>query len=244
MSPRPLAQLLLSKNQILALEQADATPFYSHAYFLQGLRKYMALAGLPADLLNEALEVAEDDDALRMTLAAPPPRRAVLPALSLRSWQAVAATLAAGVIGALAYPFLPAMAGGDGRSASTVLTSRHPLPSTPTVVPAVAPSLARAVPAALHTREPDASATVHISVGKATWVFVRYPDNRVTERRLEAGQEMVVGPLPIYLAVGIADDVEVRVEDRPVELDRYIRNGQIRITRPELAALRVSADTP
>ena len=66
--------------------------------------------------------------------------------------------------------------------------------------------------------------------------------NRVTERRLEAGQEMEVGPLPIYLAVGMADGVEVLVEDRPVELDRYIRNGQIRITRPELAALQDSTD--
>jgi hypothetical protein len=68
-------------------------------------------------------------------------------------------------------------------------------------------------------------------------VFIRYPDNRVVERRLEAGEAMQVGPLPVYLAVGMADSVELRVEDRPVSLTPYIKDGQVRITQPELAKL-------
>jgi len=59
----------------------------------------------------------------------------------------------------------------------------------------------------------------------------------VVERRLEAGEQMEVGPLPAYLAVGTADSVEVRVEDRPVALGPYIKNGQVRLTQPDLARL-------
>jgi hypothetical protein len=85
--------------------------------------------------------------------------------------------------------------------------------------------------------DPDPASTVRISVGKSTWVFVRYPDNRVVERSLAAGEELEVGPLPVFLAVGTADSVEVRVENRPVALGPYIRNGQVRMTKPELASL-------
>jgi hypothetical protein len=83
----------------------------------------------------------------------------------------------------------------------------------------------------------DPDATVRVSVGKATWVFIRYPDNRVVERRLAAGEQLEVGPLPVFLAVGTADSVEVRVENRPVALGPYIRNGQVRMTQPDLAKL-------
>jgi hypothetical protein len=43
--------------------------------------------------------------------------------------------------------------------------------------------------------------------------------------------------LPVFLAVGTADSVEVLVENRPVPLEPYIRNGQVRMTKPELARL-------
>jgi hypothetical protein len=66
---------------------------------------------------------------------------------------------------------------------------------------------------------------------------VRYLDNRVIERRLAAGEELEVGPLPVFLAVGTADSVEVLVENRPVALGPYIRNGQVRMTKPDLARL-------
>ena len=41
------SKLLLSRGQVLGLEQAEAAPFYSNDYFLRGLRKYMAFMGLP-----------------------------------------------------------------------------------------------------------------------------------------------------------------------------------------------------
>jgi hypothetical protein len=78
---------------------------------------------------------------------------------------------------------------------------------------------------------------VRVSVGKPTWIFIRYPDNRVVDRKLAAGEELEIGPLPVYLAVGTAEAVEVRVENRPVALGPYIRNGQVRLTKPDLARL-------
>ena len=66
------ARLMLSKSQILGLEKADATAFYSPAYFIKALRRYMEFLGIPTDVLDEA----DQDDTLgglRMTLAEPEP---------------------------------------------------------------------------------------------------------------------------------------------------------------------------
>ena len=49
------SELMLSRSQVLGLERADASPFYSPAYFMRGLRKYMTYAGVPDDELNETL---------------------------------------------------------------------------------------------------------------------------------------------------------------------------------------------
>ena len=46
-----------------------------------------------------------------------------------------------------------------------------------------------------------------------------------------------MGPLPLYLAVGTAESVELQVENRPIALGPYIRDVQVQITRPELAKL-------
>ena len=101
------------------------------------------------------------------------------------------------------------------RGTDTVaLATDAPLPAHPTTEPQISPAAVRAVPTS--GVDPVNDSTVRISAGKATWVFIRYPDNRVIERRLEAGEAMQVGPLPVYLAVGTADAVELRVEDRPV----------------------------
>jgi hypothetical protein len=116
------------------------------------------------------------------------------------------------------------------------LASLSPLPAQPIRLPTEPPQPVKAEPAvALSSGDPAAS--LRVSVGKSTWIFVRYPDNRVVERRLEAGEQLDVGPLPVYLAVGTADSVEVRVENRPVALGPYIRNGQVRLTQPDLARL-------
>jgi transcriptional regulator with XRE-family HTH domain len=230
-------ELMLSKGQVLGLEGADASPFYSSAYFLRGLRKYMAFAGIPDDELNDTLAEEHEEDGFRLMLAEPlvrsrAPSPLVVPAGAVK---AVAIAAAAAIFTIGAYRYFPVVVEFARGSDAVELATETPLPAHPTTQPQMSPAAARAVPTSGVVPLDDS--TVRISVGKATWVFIRYPDNRVIERRLEAGEAMQVGPLPAYLAVGTADSVELMVEDRPVSLTPYIRDGQVRITQPELAKL-------
>ena len=120
---------------------------------------------------------------------------------------------------------------------TVALTTVSPLPAQPLDGPLLVPASVRPEPASAVVSSGDPESTVRISVGKPTWVFIRYPDNRVVDRKLAAGEELEVGPLPVFLAVGTAEAVEVRVENRPVALGPYIRNGQVRLTKPDLARL-------
>jgi hypothetical protein len=222
------SKLLLSRGQVLGLEQGDASPFYNTDFFLRGLRKYMAFMGLPADLLVD--DEPEEEGALRLMLAdmAPDfgPRSRHQPGSRLAAVAGIAIVVAAAGTYIVSRTPAAATRPGDVVSLATTL----PLPAEPIQL-----SLpVRAEPSLVSSG--DSAATVRVSVGKATWVFVKYPDNRVVERRLEAGEQMDV-PLPAYLAVGIADSVEVRVENRPVALGPFIRNGQVRLTQPDLARL-------
>jgi transcriptional regulator with XRE-family HTH domain len=231
------SELMLSKNQVLGLERADASPFYSSAYFLRGLRKYMAFAGIPADELDDTLAEDHEEDGFRLMLAAPITRTGAASPLTAptSTIRAAAIALAITVLGIGAYRYYPAVADLASGADTVALATDEPLPAHPTSEPQRSPAAVRAVPTSGVVPMDDS--TVRISVGKATWVFIRYPDDRVIERRLEAGEAMQVGPLPAYLAVGTAESVELRVEDRPVSLKPYIRDGQVRITQPELAKL-------
>lgn len=231
------SELMLSRSQVLGLERADASPFYSSAYFMRGLRKYMAFAGIPDDELNETLAEEHEEDGFRLMLAEPLTRaRASSPLrVPIGALKAAAIAAAVTVLGIGAYRYYPAVAELASGAGTVALATDEPLPAHPTAEPQMSPAAVRAVPTSGVVPMDDS--TVRISVGKATWVFIRYPDNRVIERRLEAGEAMQVGPLPAYLAVGTADSVELRVEDRPVSLKPYIRDGQVRITQPELAKL-------
>jgi transcriptional regulator with XRE-family HTH domain len=229
------SKLLLSKGQILGLEQGDPSPFYNTEFFLRGLRKYMALLDVPADLLVDDEE--EEEGGLRLMLADMTQRRLVQP--HGRPAPAMVVT-AAVVLAAAAGGWFVAQSWWRAAPAENndviSLAGMSPLPAEPIRSPAEPPLPFKAQPA-VASSSGDAGATIRVSVGKATWVFVKYPDNRVVERRLEAGEQMEVGPLPAYLAVGTADSVEVRVEDRPVALGPYIKNGQVRLTQPDLARL-------
>ena len=44
--------LLLSTSQVRALERAELTPFYNAAFYMAGLRKYVAYLGLPLELVE------------------------------------------------------------------------------------------------------------------------------------------------------------------------------------------------
>lgn len=232
------SQLLLSKGQILGLEHGDPAPFYNQTFFLRGLRKYMAFAGLPPDLLHEEDE-EEENGGLRLMLAETFRGNSPQTESHQRAWQAAAASLVL-VLG-VGTTWLTVRAGwfaaSDSDSDRVALVTRSPIPAQPIALSAESPLPVRALPAsAVLAEDPDA-ATVRVSVGKPTWVFIRYPDNRVVQRRLAAGEDLEVGPLPVYLALGTADSVELRVENKPVALGPYIRDGQVRLTRPELARL-------
>ncbi|MCC7243550.1 MAG: DUF4115 domain-containing protein [Acidobacteria bacterium] len=236
------SRLLLSKAQVMGLEAGDAAAFYTSAYFLRGLRKYMAFAGVPDELLDLSPpdeEEADHPDDLRLTLATAAVEPATAgPRVSGHTAWVMIVVVAAVLIG-LATLGISRYGGATADisvpSDIVQLDSAWPLPAQPLRAAAVAQPPVQSIAAQLAI--PDDGATVRLSVGKATWVFVRFPDNRVTERRLAAGEAFEVGPLPAYLAIGTADSVDLRVEDRPVALEPYIRNGQVRITRPELAAL-------
>lgn len=224
---------------MLGLERADPAPFYTTSYFLRALRKYMTLLDIPQDLLVDD-EEGEEEDGLRLTLADLRPAGRHSPFAS-RAWTGTAATAAlvvTTVVGAYllraGWPVPP-----PDLSDTVSLAGVSPLPAEPIhMPPLVVPASVHAEPAsAVLGTAGDPDSAVRISVGKPTWVFVRYPDNRVVERQLAAGEELELGPLPVFLAVGTADSVEVRVENRPVALGPYIRNGQVRMTKPDLARL-------
>jgi transcriptional regulator with XRE-family HTH domain len=230
------SELLLSRGQVLGLERANPAPFYTPSYFLRGLRKYMAFMEVPLELLVDD-EDEQAEDGLRLTLADLRPASRHSPFAS-RAWTGTAAT-AALVVASLAGASLirDGWSGPSGEVADTVtLASVSPLPAQPIHGSMLVSQAVHAEPASAGASG-DADSSVRVSVGKPTWVFVRYLDNRVIERRLAAGEELEVGPLPVFLAVGTADSVEVLVENRPVALGPYIRNGQVRMTKPDLARL-------
>jgi cytoskeleton protein RodZ len=231
------SKLLLSRGQILGLERAQPAAFYTTGFFLRGLRKYMTFMDLPAELLVE--DVEGEEDGLRLTLADLRPARDRSALLLSRAMTGAAAAAALVIaVGAGGYLIRTAWSEATTVEGDTLsLSAESLLPSQPIQLPVVASRSVQAQPASSALAAGDPDAAVRVSVGKATWVFIRYPDNRVIERRLAAGEELEVGPLPVFLAVGTADSVEVRVENRPVALGPYIRNGQVRMTQPDLAKL-------
>jgi hypothetical protein len=228
---------MLSRGQVIGLERANPAPFYTPSYFLRGLRKYMAFMQVPPELLVDDHE-DQVEDGLRLTLADLRPVGHASPFAS-RGWTGVAAT-ATLVVTTVAGAYLiragwPSAPLDDG--ATVALAAVSPLPAQPLDGPVLVPASVRAEPASGPATSGDPESTVRVSVGKPTWIFIRYPDNRVVDRKLAAGEELEIGPLPVYLAVGTAEAVEVRVENRPVALGPYIRNGQVRLTKPDLARL-------
>jgi len=235
------SRLILSKAQVLGLETGDVSAFYGTAFFLKGLRKYMAFAELPTDGLDLALARAAEEEAETLRLAQAdagvPPALRLVARVPRGAWIAAAVVIVIGGAALGLSRYRPATRVSE--EADTVrLNSVAPLPAHPLRVAARTSPPVAANPATIRTSIAGDDATVRVSVGKATWVFVRFPDNRVMERGLAAGEELEVGPLPVYLAIGTADSVDLRVEDRPVALEPYIRNnGEVRITKPQLAAL-------
>jgi hypothetical protein len=90
------ARLLLSKRQVLGLEQADPGAFYTIPFFVKALRRYMDLVGLPSDLLD--VPDADRPPELRLTLAEERlrPRRRSLSVASITGVALLALSVGAG----------------------------------------------------------------------------------------------------------------------------------------------------
>jgi hypothetical protein len=137
------ARLLLSKRQVLGLEQADPGAFYTIPFFVKALRRYMDLTGLPSDLLD--VPDADRPPELRLTLAEErlrPPRRR----LSLATVTGVALLVLTVGAGATTW-WRPTLL---GRSSDAVpIGPAAPLPSRPVELLPITPPPVTARPAAV-----------------------------------------------------------------------------------------------
>jgi len=76
-----------------------------------------------------------------------------------------------------------------------------------------------------------------VTLARPAWVFVRYGDNSVIERVLQAGQSLTLKAAPIYLAIGAGEGVTVTLRGRPIDVSRFRNGDEIRIRASDLAAL-------
>jgi len=82
----------------------------------------------------------------------------------------------------------------------------------------------------------DAGAIVRTHVLRPTWIFVRDMENGTIERPIAAGESFDFESQPTYLAVGTTD-AELTIGGAPVDVARFVTNGQIRIRAGDFDAL-------
>lgn len=237
-------QLLLSTRQVKALEEVDFSAFHNPTFHLKALRKYVVFAGIDTTLLNRvAAAVARPEPVL--TAAADEPlvddgsRRGLV------------------LVGSIVLVAAAVMGGGyflwmrdTTRSAPAASEVRVEAPPPPPAAPiaAVQPAVVPAAEVAALEGAPAEPAGNALPAGQTptafgsvrvlhpTWIFVRDADNNATEKTLAAGESLDFETQPTYLAVGSAD-VELTIAARPVDIARYVQNGQIRIRAGDFDAL-------
>lgn len=240
-------QLLLSTRQVKALEEVDFSAFHNPTFHLKALRKYVVFAGIDTTLLNRvAAAVARPDPVLTAAVADEPlvddgSRRGLA---LLGSIVLVAAAVAAGGY----FLWMRDTTRSAPRSAPTTTRLEAPPPPPPAPVAAVQPAVMPAAEVAAVEAPPvepagnadpvglTSTAFGSVRVLHPTWIFVRDADNNATEKTLAAGESLEFETQPTYLAVGSAE-VELTIGARPVELARFVQNGQIRIRAGDFDAL-------
>lgn len=251
------AALLLSVRQVRALEEANVTAFHNARFYVAALRKYAQFAGLDTAPVDRMM---------------PPPRvvpermRSVVPQFKPDTGGRRGAFMVA--LSALAVMAALAVAAGGGyvwwQQASDVPAGAEVAAAATARVPAVAPAavIQGGLSAALQPPPPSGSADNTgspsspdpaaldvtapfgaVSVPSATWMFLRYIDNTVIERTLDAGERAVFEKPPVYLAVG-APDVELMVGSQRVNTAPFIVNGQLRLRASDFNALAGQAEPP
>jgi cytoskeleton protein RodZ len=237
-------QLLLSTRQVKALEEVDFTAFHNPTFHLKALRKYVVFAGVDTTLLNRvAAAVARPEPVLTAATADEPlvdegARRGLVVVGSILL---VAAAVAAGGY----FLWLRDRPAPPATSTTAQAEPLPPPPPVPVAQPAVVTAAEVAPAEATAPTGPAGNAppvgltpTVFGSVRvlHPTWIFLRDADNNATEKTLAAGETLEFDTQPTYLAVG-SSDVELTIAARPVDIARFVQNGQIRIRAGDFDAL-------
>jgi hypothetical protein len=248
-------RLLLSTAQVHGLERADATAFHNPAFFAAALRKYATLMAIdcPEAILTPksppSVRPASNRESMAAARSGSKPSRSSVP----MEWLAVVAIVVLTGAG-LAWYF-------GGRTSPPVdgaAQSRATLPAPPEPFDGAEPSLLLSVPATsaalpdelpapapVPVNPPAPAPPAGVSAGGAgvvtlarpAWVFVRYGDNSVIERTLQAGQSLTLTSAPIYLAIGAGDGVTLTIRQRPIDVSPFRNGDEIRIGSSDLAAL-------
>jgi cytoskeletal protein RodZ len=261
-------QLMLSKRQLVSLEQAELTGFYGLSYYRMALRKYMDALGLPTERLSRIdwsgadpvpsgglsePSIPVDDDSSRSRVpAAAAVVLVVLSATGYLFWTSRPAWVAmpSSDISVSELPAIPDASPAplptespETQEAPTA-ESTEPWPaqtssteSGPSADAEPPPPPADPVPVSAQARDASLEG-IRLTVTGTTWVFVRFEDNSTLEQGIAGGSSLELERYPVYLAVGATDGVTLVVDGRRVPLAPYARNGQIRLSRQQLAALR------
>jgi cytoskeleton protein RodZ len=259
-------QLMLSKRQLVSLEQAELTGFYGLSYYRMALRKYMDALGLPTERLNRIdwsgadpvpsgglsePSIPVDDDSSRSRVpAAAAVVLVVLSAAGYLFWTSRPEWVAM-PSSDISVSDLPAIPDASSAPLPTESPETQEVPTTESTQPWPAQtSSTESVPSAdaepppadpvpVSAQDRDASLDgIRLTVTGTTWVFVRFEDNSTLEQGMAGGSSLELERYPVYLAVGATDGVTLVVDGRRVSLAPYARNGQIRLSRQQLAALR------
>ena len=236
-------KLLLSIRQVKALEDVDFTAFYNATFQLKAVRKYAQYAGLdPSRVARLAASIVTEEseagprEATAFVVAVNGPRR------GLRA--VVAVLLVAAAVGGGFY--LLRTRSVTGPAGGVVVAAQVPAsPATPSVpLPSVAPEPAPAAPADTSAspllfdpgvaKPPAPFGTLRVL--RQTWIFVRDAESGVVEQSLAAGESLDLESQPTYLAVGTTE-AELTIGGAPVDVARFVTNGQIRIRAGDFDAL-------
>ena len=251
-------RLLLSTAQVSGLERADASAFHNPAFFAVALRKYATLMSIdcPEAILTPKSPPIVQEPVAESTAASESDSNASR--FSIPMWWFAVATvvLLAGAVALGLY-----FRGRTAPSPPPVPTSRVPPPApiytappmpeplptpvaaspptpAPTPVTPPVPRPATPDPPAPSLPQPTGDGRAGIvTLARPAWVFVRYGDNAVTERVLQAGQSLTLTSDPIYLAIGTGEGVTLMLRGRPIDVSRFRNGDEIRIRAIDLAAL-------
>lgn len=235
-------KLKFGRHQLEALEQGRFDRLPGTTFVRGMIRNYARLLDLdPAPLLGQARSAARGDSETAIVLGKPIPF-SDRPHRGNLAYAALSIVIA-GVIGAVAWEWLAESAAG--KRLTFVRPAQAPVEPAPVPVAVAGTTLAvseppAAAPAqdAVPSVEADGLRTqagthrIALRFERDSWVQIRARDGRVLLSQLNpAGTERVIeGRPPFDLVIGNARHVQLRYDDRPVDLAPHLRIEVARLT--------------